>query len=339
VATDRERTFDFERLLGAPAWGATRLRRSDPTRARLEVVRQPASPAEARLADSYMNLPDVEEDAIVPGVERPVGGYDPHPLAIAATITNAERSFGAHTSGLIERSTVRRPIRWRLAGSAGQSFGAFANDQVRLELVGQANDYVGKGLSDGHVVVRPQDAIVERAGEIAIAGNACLYGATGGRLHLVGRAGIRFAVRNSGATAVVEGVGAHGCEYMTGGVVVILGPIGPNMGAGMTGGRAYLWDPDGTRVACVDMSSVRATRLRGVMGTRTDGTERVDELRELLEAHRDAGSLTARRLLDTPGQLGDGFWLIEPAGAPVPLIGAEEDTTETTAEPIAATAR
>jgi glutamate synthase domain-containing protein 3 len=122
-------------------------------------------------------------------------------------------------------------------------------------------------------------------------------------------------------------------------VVVILGPIGPNMGAGMTGGRAYLWDPDGTRVACVDTASVRATRLRGVVGTRTDGPERVDELRELLEAHRDAGSLIARRLLETPGQMGDGFWLIEPVGAPVPLIGAEEEAAaEATAE-ATATAR
>src|SRR4029079_12434581 len=155
VATDRERTFDFEGLLGAPAWSATRLRRSDPTRARLEVVREPASPAEARLADSYMNLPDVEEDAVVPGVERPVGGHDPNPLAIAARITTAERSFGAHTSGLIERASVRRAVRWRLAGAAGQSFGAFSNQDVSLELVGQANDYVGKGLSGGTVVVRP----------------------------------------------------------------------------------------------------------------------------------------------------------------------------------------
>src|SRR5690606_9777440 len=154
VATDRVPTFAFERLLGAPAWPAGPARRSDPARARLEVVRQPASAAEAKLADSYMNLPDVAEDATVPGVERPVGGYDPHPLAIAATIATAERSFGAHTSGLIERSTVRRPVRWRLAGSAGQSFGAFANELVGLELVGQANDYVGKGLSDGRIVVR-----------------------------------------------------------------------------------------------------------------------------------------------------------------------------------------
>ena len=206
--------------------------------------REPASPAEARLADKYMHLPDVEEDPQVPGVERPVGGHDPDPLGIAATITTAERSFGAHTSGLIERARVRRPVRWRLAGAAGQSFGAFSNQDVSLELVGQANDYVGKGLSGGKVVVRPDDALLERAADLAIAGNACLYGATGGRLHLVGRAGIRFAVRNSGASAVVEGVGAHGCEYMTGGVVVILGGIGPNFGAGMTGGRAYLWDPD-----------------------------------------------------------------------------------------------
>jgi glutamate synthase domain-containing protein 3 len=334
VATDRQRTFDFERMLDAPAWTASVSRRSDPTRARLEVQRQPASPAEARLADSYMNLPDVEEDPTVPGVERPVGGYDPHPLAIAAAITTAERSFGAHTSGLIERSSVRRPVRWRLAGSAGQSFGAFANDLVHLELVGQANDYVGKGLSEGTVVVRPPDVIVERAGAIAIAGNACLYGATGGRLHLVGRAGIRFAVRNSGATAVVEGVGAHGCEYMTGGVVVILGPIGPNMGAGMTGGRAYLWDPDGTRITRVATDSVRAARLRSVVASRTDGTERVEEVRGLLEAHRDAGSVLARELLTRPAQLGDGFWLIEPVGAPVPLEGAEDGSTDAVAVPV-----
>jgi glutamate synthase domain-containing protein 3 len=117
---------------------------------------------------------------------------------------------------------------------------------------------------------------------------------------------------------------------MTGGVVVILGAIGPNMGAGMTGGRAYLWDPDGTRITCVDTASVRATRLRGVVATREDGTERVTEIRELLEAHRDAGSLMARQLLAGTAQLGDGFWLIEPVGAPVPLLGGEPETDAAT---------
>jgi len=240
-------------------------------------------------------------------------------LGIAATITTAERSFGAHTSGLLERARVRRPVRWRLAGAAGQSFGAFSNQDVSLELVGQANDYVGKGLSGGKVVVRPDDVLLERAADLAIAGNACLYGATGGRLHLVGRAGIRFAVRNSGASAVVEGVGAHGCEYMTGGVVVILGSVGPNFGAGMTGGRAYLWDPAGTAIAAADASSVRWSRLRAVVGGREDGAERAAELRSLLEGHREAGSLLARSLLARPAQLGDGMWLIEPVGTQLPV--------------------
>ena len=318
-ATDRLRTFDLDRLISAPAWTPSGDRRADPARARLEVQREPASPAEARLSDTYMNLPDVQEDPTVPGVERPVGGDDPDPLGIAATITTAERSFGAHTSGLLERARVRRPVRWRLAGAAGQSFGAFSNQDVSLELVGQANDYVGKGLSGGKVVVRPDDVLLERAADLAIAGNACLYGATGGRLHLVGRAGIRFAVRNSGASAVVEGVGAHGCEYMTGGVVVILGSVGPNFGAGMTGGRAYLWDPAGTAIAAADASSVRWTRLRAVVGGREDGAERAAELRSLLEGHREAGSLLARSLLARPAQWGDGMWLIEPVGTQLPV--------------------
>ena len=196
-------------------------------------------------------------------------------------------------------------MRWRLAGAAGQSFGAFSNQDVSLELVGQANDYVGKGLSGGTVVVRPDAALVERAAEMAIAGNACLYGATGGRLHLVGRAGIRFAVRNSGASAVVEGVGAHGCEYMTGGVVVILGGIGRNFGAGMTGGRAYLWDPAGTSIANADASSVRWTRLGAVVGEREDGPERAARAaRPAGVAPRGRLAWPARALLARPGPAG-----------------------------------
>jgi glutamate synthase domain-containing protein 2/glutamate synthase domain-containing protein 1/glutamate synthase domain-containing protein 3 len=323
ASSEHTPTLDLDRLLGAPAWAAGPARRADPCAARLEVDRAPASPTEARLAASYLHLPAISRDPTITTLEHPTGEQDPDPLAVAATITTAERAFGAHTSGLIERSLVRRPIRWRMAGSAGQSFGAFAGSYVSLELVGQANDYVGKGLSGGTVIVRPEDELIDRGSDLAVAGNVCLYGATGGRLHLVGRAGMRFAIRNSGAEAVVEGVGAHACEYMTGGIVVILGPIGPNLGAGMTGGRGYLWDPAGDRIAGADSSSVRWTRVSSLMGERGDAPDRVDELRRLLEAHRDAGSALARTLLARRAVLGDEIWLIEPVGAvPLPVADA-----------------
>jgi glutamate synthase (NADPH/NADH) large chain len=134
-----------------------------------------------------------------------------------------------------------------LRGSAGQSIGAFLPKGVTLRLFGDANDYAGKGLSGGRLIVRPaEDAHPDLvAEENIIAGNVLLYGATGGEAFFRGRAGERFCVRNSGATAVVEGVGDHGCEYMTGGRAVILGPTGRNFGAGMSGGIAYVWDPEG----------------------------------------------------------------------------------------------
>ena len=223
---------------------------------------------------------------------------------------------------MVETGVIRRPVRWRLRGAAGQSFGAFTGPTVRLELVGQANDYVAKGLSGGTVVVRPDDELLDGASELAIVGNTCLYGATAGRLHVVGRAGMRFAVRNSGASAVVEGVGAHACEYMTGGAVVVLGPVGRNLCAGMTGGRLYLWDGDGARVGALDRGSAAAVRLGSVMHEREDGPDRVDELRELLESHRAAGSRLARRLLENKARLGDEFWLVEPVTAAEPIAAA-----------------
>jgi glutamate synthase (NADPH/NADH) large chain len=129
-----------------------------------------------------------------------------------------------------------------LVGSAGQSFGAFLPPGITLRLEGDANDYVGKGLSGGRIVVRPHRAATFAAEEQIIAGNTIGYGATSGTIHLRGQAGERFCVRNSGATAVVEGVGDHGCEYMTGGTVVVLGPTGRNFAAGMSGGTAYVLD-------------------------------------------------------------------------------------------------
>ena len=132
-----------------------------------------------------------------------------------------------------------------MRGTAGQSFGAFAVEGMSLVLKGQANDYVGKGLSGGKLIVRPFPILARAHGSQVILGNVALYGATAGALFAAGGAGERFAIRNSGATAVVEGIGEHGCEYMTGGVVLILGPTGRNFGAGMTGGVAFVWNPDG----------------------------------------------------------------------------------------------
>jgi glutamate synthase (NADPH) large chain len=175
---------------------------------------------------------------------------------------------------------------------------------------------VAKGLSGGVVVVAPEPGLAAVPHRQAIAGNTCLYGATAGRLHVVGRAGMRFAVRNSGATAVVEGIGPHGCEYMTGGVVVVLGPVGANFGAGMTGGRAYLYDPEGRHLPALDARSVSGTRLSTAVAGREDGAALADELRALLESQRSAGSQLAARLLAEAGALESDFWLVEPISAP-----------------------
>jgi glutamate synthase domain-containing protein 3 len=162
------------------------------------------------------------------------------------------------------------------------------------------------------VVVAPEPGLAAEPHRQAIAGNTCLYGATAGRLHVVGRAGMRFAVRNSGAQAVVEGLGPHGCEYMTGGTVVVLGPVGANFGAGMTGGRAYGYDPDGRHLAALDSRSVQGTRLSTAMAARDDGAALAAELRALVELQRDAGSALAARLLAQATPLEADVWLVEP---------------------------
>ena len=156
-----------------------------------------------------------------------------------------------------------------------------------------------------------------------------LYGATGGSLHLVGRAGMRFGVRNSGAEAVVEGIGAHGCEYMTGGTVVVLGPVGANFGAGMTGGRAYLYDPSGRHLAALDTASVRGVRLSLAIEDREDGPARLAEVIRLLHQHRAAGSARAARILES-SDIAGSFWVVEPV--PVAEVAAVAATSTTPAQ-------
>ena len=172
---------------------------------------------------------------------------------VSAMVDNGDRSIGARLAGeyaqhSIEDESLVPDATFHLEGIAGQSFGAFAVKGMSLQLDGQANDFVGKGLSGGEIVLRAQGLAAKDSGQHVILGNVALYGATAGALYAGGRAGERFAVRNSGATAVVEGVGDHGCEYMTGGMVAVLGRAGMNFGAGMTGGVAWVFDEDGSFV-------------------------------------------------------------------------------------------
>ncbi len=237
-------------------------------------------------------------------------------VVVRERVTPADRSVGARLAGVLSRRPEPRQlphVSYELTGSAGQSLGAFAVAGMRIEVTGEANDYVAKGLSGGTIVVRPQDGPM-LAEAPALAGNVCLFGATGGVLHLLGRAGMRFAVRNSGARAVVEGIGAHGCEYMTGGTVVVLGEVGPNFGAGMTGGRAFLLDTSTAR-ARLNEPSVET-------GAADDAELRI--LRELLAAHSGEGSRIAADLLRDWRP--ERFVVVRPRGAAV----------EVSAEPVAA---
>ncbi|SMO38264.1 glutamate synthase large subunit [Paracoccus laeviglucosivorans] len=176
---------------------------------------------------------------------------DGEKMQLSYAVRNTLRTVGTRTSSMIVQTFGMRNklqpdhLTVRLTGSAGQSLGAFAAPGLKIEVSGDANDYVGKGLSGGTITVRPPMASPLTAADNTIIGNTVLYGATDGFLFAAGRAGERFAVRNSGATVVIEGCGSNGCEYMTGGVAVILGRIGANFGAGMTGGMAYLYDPEG----------------------------------------------------------------------------------------------
>ncbi|UJB19327.1 MULTISPECIES: glutamate synthase large subunit [Lysobacter] len=231
-------------------------------------------------------------------------------------IRNTDRSIGARLSGRIARAHGDRgmndaPITLRFNGTAGQSFGAFQAGGLHFELSGEANDYVGKGMAGGRIVLRPPAGARYVANETPILGNTCLYGATGGELYAAGRAGERFGVRNSGATAVVEGAGDHCCEYMTGGVVAVLGRTGLNFGAGFTGGMAYVLDVDRDFVDRYNHELIDILRISA------DGFEHHrSHLHDLLETHVAlTGSVWARRILDEMRDYLGKFWLVKPKAA------------------------
>jgi len=193
----------------------------------------------------------------------------------------------------------------RLRGTAGQSLGAFAVRGMKLEVFGDANDYVGKGLSGGTIVVKPTISSPLVPEHNAIIGNTVLYGATAGKLFASGLAGERFAVRNSGADAVVEGLGCNGCEYMTGGSVVILGPVGVNFAAGMTGGMAFVYDPADAFKLKVNPETVAWQRL--------DHPHWEGELRKLVEEHvAETKSPLGARLLNDWDREVERFWQVVP---------------------------
>jgi glutamate synthase domain-containing protein 3 len=231
-----------------------------------------------------------------------------NPLVINGPIANTDRAFGADIAGAIaaRRGDAGLPegsVRMQMTGSAGQSFGAFALPGMRLVLIGDANDGLGKGMHGGEIVVAPTARERGRRGQVLV-GNAALYGATGGRAFIGGLAGERFAVRNSGATAVVEGVGDHACEYMTGGTVVVIGRAGRNFAAGMTGGIAFLWSEAGSAAPAVDGQTLTIGTL---------STDNRLQLRALLLTHeRLTGSRVARAILRSDREL-SGFWRIAPA--------------------------
>jgi glutamate synthase (NADPH/NADH) large chain len=231
-------------------------------------------------------------------------------------VRNINRSIGARLSGEIAKvhgnyGMNDKPIRLRLTGSAGQSFGVFNAGGLEMYLEGDANDYVGKGMADGKLVIYPSPESDFETQEASIMGNTCLYGATGGAVYASGRAGERFAVRNSGATAVVEGVGDHGCEYMTGGVVAVLGETGLNFGAGMTGGLAFVLDSDNTFADRYNKELVELLRLDS-----EEKSELALYLKSMIEDHvRETRSAWGNQLLDGFEQYLKQFWLVKPKAA------------------------
>ncbi|PWN56463.1 glutamate synthase large subunit [Abyssibacter profundi] len=243
----------------------------------------------------------------LPAIESKSGGRFPFRIA------NYHRSIGARLSGEIARrygneGMVDAPITIELNGTAGQSFGVWNAGGLHLDLIGDANDYVGKGMAGGRITIRPPEKSAFKTQDTTIIGNTCLYGATGGTLYAAGRAGERFAVRNSGALAVVEGCGDHGCEYMTGGVVCVLGSTGVNFGAGMTGGFAYVLDRDRH---FVDRYNHELIDIHRLVAEHMEGHRHY--VRDLIADYvKVTGSQWGAEILDDWRDWVGRFWLIKP---------------------------
>ncbi|NOX43590.1 MAG: glutamate synthase large subunit [Gammaproteobacteria bacterium] len=228
-------------------------------------------------------------------------------------VENTNRSIGARLSGEIAKrhgntGMEDKPLVLRLTGTAGQSFGVWNAGGLNMYLQGDANDYVGKGMAGGRLVIYPPPESSFKHHETTIIGNTCLYGATGGKLFVSGLAGERFGVRNSGATAVVEGIGDHGCEYMTGGVITVLGETGINFGAGMTGGFAYVYDANNT---FVDRYNHELVDIHRISKETTEGHR--NYLHDLLEEYvKETSSVHGQYILTNFVDLIGKFWLIKP---------------------------
>jgi len=248
---------------------------------------------------------------MLPAIEARSGGIFHY------EIKNTDRSIGARVAGEIAQrwgnyGMKEAPITVKLKGVAGQSFGVFNVDGLNLHLQGDANDYVGKGMAGGEIVITPAPGGKFDPHMTPIVGNTCLYGATGGALFAVGTAGERFGVRNSGAIAVVEGCGDHGCEYMTGGTIVSLGSVGVNFGAGMSGGMAFVLDEANTLHDHLNGEMVEAIRID------TEETEAYRVyLRQLLETYVEkTGSAFGQQVLGQFSRYIGRFWLVKPRAIP-----------------------
>jgi len=242
---------------------------------------------------------------------------------VSFDIKNTDRSTCAMLAGDIARaygnSGFEGKISVQFDGSAGQSFGAFVLPGLNVRLTGEANDYVGKGMHGGEITIVPDSNAGFTASDSSIVGNACLYGATGGDFHANGRAGERFGVRNSGAFAVAEGAGDHCCEYMTGGVVVMLGSVGRNVGAGMTGGLGYFYDADGSFESMVNNEIVKIKRI--------NTSEGEAQLKAMIDRHYQlTGSEKADEILNNWDDAKDKFWQVyPPSEAQTALVNADAE--------------